>query len=125
MWKVLEFCFLLPLILPDMYFGVIFRSLQFLLYHLAAVVLCSRLLLFLNSCIAFACLSDLYVVTLAGQISSSESPKVRRDKAEESRKSRHTDRSFNFVHVEDQTECPHSEMLFLKKKKDWKIFRSI
>jgi len=55
--KVFEFCLLLSLILMDMYFGFRCRSLQFLLYHMVTVVLCSRLLMFLNSYIAFACLA--------------------------------------------------------------------
>ena len=48
---------LLSLILIVKYFSVRRFSLQDLFYHMDAVVLCSRLLMFLNSCISFDNLS--------------------------------------------------------------------
>ena len=42
----------------DIYLGFSRCSLQFLLYHMAAVILCGRLLMFLISCSALACLAS-------------------------------------------------------------------
>ena len=50
--RVFMLCLLLSLILIVKYFSVRRFSLQDLFYHMDAVVLCRRLLMFLNSCIS-------------------------------------------------------------------------